>query len=98
MLPRRQSAGNVGSFLGKSVDLGWGRVYGGQTMAQGLAAAQHMAGEGRSIHQFGCHFLKAGDVNTDIEFKVDELTSGRSFGVYHVRALQVRKGGSEESE
>lgn len=75
-------------YFGKSVDLGWGRIYGGQTMAQGLAACQRLAGESRSVHQFGCHFLRAGDTKLDVRFEAEELQTGRSFTVVHVRALQ----------
>ena len=60
-----------GVYVGHSVDLGWGRVYGGQTMAQGLAACQQLAGPGRSIHHFGCHFLAGGDPSLDIRFEAD---------------------------
>ena len=75
-------------FIGRSVDLGWGRVYGGQTMAQGVAAAQHVAGPERSLHHFSCHFLRGGDAKLPILFEVDQLTSGRSFSAMHVRAVQ----------
>ncbi|GMI38505.1 hypothetical protein TeGR_g6712 [Tetraparma gracilis] len=80
-----------GIYLGHSVDLGWGRVYGGQTMAQALAAAQHLAGPDRSVHQFGCHFLRPGDVTHDVELEADELSNGRSFSAIHVRAVQKGK-------
>jgi acyl-CoA thioesterase-2 len=79
---------SAGVFLGRSADLGWGRVYGGQTMAQGLAAAQRYAGPDRSVHQFGCHFLTGGDPNLPIRFETEALSSGRSFSVVHARALQ----------
>uniref|UniRef100_A0A7S4C0Z1 Acyl-CoA thioesterase II domain-containing protein n=1 Tax=Chrysotila carterae TaxID=13221 RepID=A0A7S4C0Z1_CHRCT len=75
-------------FVGKSVDLGWGRVYGGQTMAQGLSACQQLAGSGRTVHQFHCHFLRGGDTQQDIEFDTEQLTNGRSFSAMHVRAIQ----------
>lgn len=78
------------SFVGRSVDLGWGRVYGGQTMAQGLAAAQHVAGPSRNVHHISCLFLRGGDTKLDIQFECDTLTSGRSFSAFHVRALQDR--------
>ena len=81
-------AGSDAVYLGRSVDLGWGRVYGGQTMAQGLAAAQHHAGNNRAVHSISCHFLRGGDVTKPIRFEVDELTNGRSFSALHVRALQ----------
>lgn len=81
----------AGAYLGRSVDLGWGRVYGGQTMAQGLAAAQRFVGPDRLGHQFGCHFLRGGDTKLPIRFEVDELSRGRSFSAVHVRALQEEK-------
>ena len=77
-----------GVYAGKSADLGWGRVYGGQTMAQAVAAAQATAGPNREMHHFSSHFLKGGDPSTDIRFETSLLSSGRSFSVIHVRALQ----------
>ena len=82
----RHVEGNA--FSGKSVDLGWGRVYGGQTMAQAVSAAQAVAGANRDLHQFTAHFLKGGDVARDILFDTDVLSGGRSFTVVHVRAKQ----------
>jgi len=81
-----------GIYVGHSADLGWGRVYGGQTMAQALAAAQKLAAhKDRRVHQFGCHFLRPGDVKHDIEIEADILADGKSFGVMHVRAMQKGK-------
>lgn len=60
-------------------------------MAQALAAAQHLAGPDRSVHQFGCHFLRPGDVTHDVELEADELSNGRSFSAIHVRAVQKGK-------
>ncbi|GMH50005.1 hypothetical protein TrRE_jg4478 [Triparma retinervis] len=82
---------NSSISVGHSVDLGWGRVYGGQTMAQALSAAQNLAGESRNLHQLSCHFLRPGDVKHDIEFEADLLADGKSFAVAHVRALQKGK-------
>lgn len=71
---------------GRSLDLGWGRVYGGQTMAQALAACQRLA-PSRTVHSFDCRFLRAGDASQSIRFEADTLMSGRSFSVVHARAL-----------
>ena len=78
-------------FTAKSVDLGWGRVYGGQTMAQAVAACQHTAGPSRVMHHFSCHFLAGGSVSHDVDIEVSELASGRSFSFVHARALQAGK-------
>ena len=78
-----------GAFLGQSLDLGWGRIYGGQTMAQAVAACQEVAGPGRSLHQFSCHFLRGGDTSLGVHIDATELSSGRSFSCVHARAMQA---------
>ena len=81
----------MGHFVGRSADLGWGRVYGGQTMAQGLAACQRLAGPERAVHNFSCNFLRAGDPAQDIIFEAEDLYHGRSFTSIHCRAKQSDK-------
>lgn len=76
------------SFHAESLDLGWGRVYGGQTMAQVVAACQRIAGPSRVLHQFSCHFLAGGSVKQDLRIEATELASGRSFSFVHARAMQ----------
>lgn len=66
-------------FTGRSADLGWGRVYGGQSMAQALAACQKVAGPLRTLHHFDCHFLKGGDVSLDMRIEAETIACGRSF-------------------
>ena len=61
------------TFIGKSIDLGWGRVYGGQTMAQALSASQRTVPADRDVHEFSCHFLRAGDVSEDVVFTANTL-------------------------
>ena len=79
------------TFIGNSLDLGWGRVYGGQTMAQALSAVQQLVPD-KAVHEFGCHFLLAGDVKQSVKFEADIMMSGRSFSVVHVRAKQEGVG------
>ena len=78
-----------GTFEATSADLGWGRVYGGQTMAQAAAACIRHAGPSRTLHQFSCHFLKGGDVTLGMRIETEELAAGRSFSFVHARALQA---------
>ena len=40
------------SFVAESFDLGWGRVYGGQTMGQSLSAAEQTVAPSRALHAF----------------------------------------------
>ena len=82
---------SAGVYVGRSLDLGWGRVYGGQTMAQGLAACHRLIGPERTVHHVHSLFLRGGDVHQDLRFEAEQLAAGRSFSAVHVRALQGGK-------
>jgi len=60
-------------------------------MAQALAACQQIVPD-RSVHEFGCHFLRGGNVDEDIIFQANILMSGGSFTVVHIRAEQTTPG------
>ena len=54
-------------FRGQSVDPGWGRVFGGQVLAQALHAAQlTVEEETRAAHSAHSYFLRPGDVNRNV--------------------------------
>jgi acyl-CoA thioesterase-2 len=78
----------AGIFRGSSVDLGWGRVYGGQVMAQALAAAQHTLPEDRQVHSMHCYFLLPGDPKTPIVYDVEQIRDGGSLSARRVKAIQ----------
>ena len=50
----------VDRFVGRSPEMGWARVYGGQAVAQALVAAARTV-EGRSPHSLHAYFLLGGD-------------------------------------
>ncbi len=64
------------------------RTYGGQVLAQSLAAAQRTVSGDRSIHSTHSYFLGAGRAAAPTELKVDRLRDGRSFSQRQVVALQ----------
>lgn len=64
------------------------RIYGGQLLAQSLAAAQQTLSDGRRVHVTHSVFLKAGDPALPVEFSVDRLRDGRSFSQRQVTASQ----------
>jgi acyl-CoA thioesterase-2 len=78
-------------FQGNSVDPGWGRVFGGQVLAQACSAAYQTAPEQRLLHSLHCFFMEKGDVNLPIEYHVDSLRDGRSFSTRAVKAIQKNK-------
>ena len=75
-------------FRGKSQDLGWGRVFGGQVLGQALSAAEQTVPEGRFVHSLHGYFLRPGDAKKSIVFTVDPIRDGRSFTTRRVVAVQ----------
>lgn len=90
----RVSAENSSSFsrfVGQSFDLGWGRVYGGQLLAQSLNAAYQTLYNDRKCHSFHSSFVRPGDVSKDVHFLVEDILDGRTISNRRVVALQEDK-------
>jgi acyl-CoA thioesterase-2 len=64
-----------------------GRIYGGQVVAQSLAAAYRTV-EGRTCHSLHSYFIRPGDPKIPILFKVERVRDGGSFSVRRVVAIQ----------
>ncbi len=67
---------------------GWPKLYGGQVAAQSLIAAGRTIPEGRRPHSLHGYFLRVGDIDRKIDFRVDHDRDGRSFSARHVSAIQ----------
>src|SRR3954464_6013885 len=80
--------GEPDTFVGESQPQPWGRVFGGQVLAQSLAAAQRTVVSDRPVHSMHGYFLRAGDSGEPITFAVERLRDGRSFSARRVQALQ----------
>src|SRR3954452_22037043 len=76
------------TFVGESQPQPWGRVFGGQVLAQSLAAAHLTVVHERPVHSMHGYFLRAGDSSEPITFAVERLRDGRSFSARRVQALQ----------
>jgi len=79
------------TFLGTSYRPPWGRIFGGQVLAQSLVAAARTVDESRPVHSLHAYFLRAGDPNLPITFDVDRLRDGRSFSARRTQAIQRGK-------
>src|SRR5262245_5988444 len=75
-------------FRGRSQDLGWGAIFGGQVVGQALSAAAQTVGDGRSVHSLHGYFMRAGDVRGSIIYQIDRLRDGKSFTTRRVVAVQ----------
>ena len=78
-------------FQGHSLWMPHGRVFGGQVMAQALAASIKTVDQSRPVHSLHGYFLRPGDVEQDIVFDVEILRDGRSFSARRVQAIQNGK-------
>ena len=82
------AGGEPDTFVGQSQPQPWARVFGGQVLAQSLAAAQRTVDADRPVHSMHGYFLRAGDSNEPITFAVERLRDGRSFSARRTHALQ----------
>ncbi|WP_420391894.1 acyl-CoA thioesterase II [Acuticoccus sp.] len=74
-------------FRGRSPQVGWQRVFGGQVIGQALVAANRTV-EGRAAHSLHGYFMRPGDPAVPIIYEVDRLRDGRSFTTRLVSAIQ----------
>ncbi len=75
-------------YRATSPNEGWQRVYGGQVIGQALVAAAKTVEAARSAHSLHGYFLRPGDTQVPILYKVDRIRDGRSFTTRRVVALQ----------
>jgi acyl-CoA thioesterase-2 len=77
----------VNLFRGRSPQVGWQRVFGGQVIGQALVAATRTV-EGRPPHSLHAYFLLPGDPKVPIIYEVDRIRDGKSFTTRRVVAIQ----------
>jgi len=75
-------------YRGTNRDIGSGRVFGGQVLAQALVAAQRTVDEERVAHSLHGYFILPGEIAAPIVYFVDRLRDGRSFTTRRVTAIQ----------
>lgn len=75
-------------FKAQNLNIGSPRVYGGQVLAQSLAAASRTVKEDRFLHSIHGYFLRPGDNAKEIVYEVELARDGGSFSTRRVRGLQ----------
>lgn len=79
-------------FRGKSPQVGWQRVFGGQVIGQALiAATRTVEEEGRFVHSLHAYFVRPGDPAVPILYDVENIRDGGSFATRRVVAIQHGK-------
>ncbi|MER8963336.1 acyl-CoA thioesterase II [Mesorhizobium sp. M0701] len=75
-------------YRGRSPKLDWQRIFGGQTIAQALVAAQRTVEPERHVHSLHGYFMRPGDTKVPIIYEVDRIRDGGSFTTRRVVAIQ----------
>lgn len=78
-------------YRGPRLPGGVGRVFGGQVIAQALQAAQRSVEGDRIAHSLHAYFMRPGDENHPIVYRVVRDFEGRSFANRRVIAMQKGK-------
>lgn len=78
-------------FRGRSPATSWQRVFGGQTIAQALVAAQRTVDDSRHVHSLHGYFMLGGDPKVPVIYEVDRIRDGGSFTTRRVVAVQHGK-------
>lgn len=75
-------------FRGRSQDLGYRQLFGGQVLGQSLSAASKTVEPGRHAHSLHGYFLRPGDASMPVVYTVDRVRDGGSFTTRRVVAVQ----------
>ncbi len=77
-------------FEGQSHDYVGKRIFGGQVLAQAIMAAAHTVDKEKPCHSFHGYFLRGGNINQSVTYKVRRLRDGRSLSAREVTAVQFK--------
>jgi acyl-CoA thioesterase-2 len=75
-------------YVGQSIDLGWGRLFGGHVLAQALSSASRTVPQKWPVHSLHAYFLRPGAVDAQVLYEVDRIRAGSSFTTRRVVARQ----------
>jgi acyl-CoA thioesterase-2 len=76
------------TFVGVSPPYSWGRIYGGQVVAQALWAACSTVEPTHGVHSLHAYFILGGRLDEPVRYEVDRVRNGSSFLTRRVVARQ----------
>jgi acyl-CoA thioesterase-2 len=77
------------TYVGTGPRYPWGGLYGGQIVAQALAAAARSVDGEFAPHSIRAYFIRRGDHSEPVRYEVDRIRNGRSFTTRRVVARQA---------
>ena len=75
-------------FLGKNQNIGLPHIFGGQIIAQSMAAAMNVVDPQRQLHACYSTFLQVGELDSPLYFQTEILREGNSFSIVNVNVIQ----------
>jgi acyl-CoA thioesterase II len=69
----------------------WPKAYGGDMVAQALAAAMRSVTDGKTLHSTHSYFLRPVDIGAPVRYEVEVLRDGRGYSTRQVRGYQNGK-------
>jgi acyl-CoA thioesterase II len=69
----------------------WPKAYGGDMVAQALAAAMRSVTDGKALHSTHSYFLRPVDIGAPVRYEVELLRDGRGYSTRQVRGYQNGK-------
>lgn len=75
-------------FRGRSQDLGFRQLFGGQVLGQSVSAMSQTVEDARHVHSMHGYFLRPGDAGLPVVYQVDRVRDGGSFSTRRVTAIQ----------
>lgn len=76
------------AFTAQPQPVPWPKAYGGDSVAQSVAAAIRTVGDDRMLHSVHSTFLRGVDVAEPVQYEVELIRDGRGFSTRHVRGHQ----------
>lgn len=64
----------------------WPKAYGGDLVAQALAAAIRSVTDGKTAHSMHSYFMRPADIGARVRYEVESLRDGRGYSTRQVRA------------
>lgn len=81
----------VRSFEAVTQYVPWPKAYGGDMVAQGMAAMMRTVENDRSIHSSHSYFMRPVDIGATVRYDVELLRDGRGYSTRQVRGIQSDK-------
>jgi acyl-CoA thioesterase-2 len=69
----------------------WPKAYGGDMVAQAVAAGVRTVTDGKTLHSMHSYFLRPVDIGAEVRYEVELLRDGRGYSTRQVRGFQHGK-------